>query len=107
MTKRNFLFLVLTAAGSLLFALGMCMCLVPEWNAFTPGVITAALGMAALLAIALVKWISHGKPIPRINWHKTGRIAYCVVSALVFGAGLAMLTAFENMMIPGMIVGIV
>ena len=39
MTKKNFLFLVLTVVGGLLFALGMCMCLLPEWNAFGPGVV--------------------------------------------------------------------
>ena len=56
MTKKNFMFLVLTVVGGLLFALGMCMCLLPEWNAFTPGVVVAALGTLVLLAIALVRW---------------------------------------------------
>lgn len=107
MTKKDFLFLVLTVVGGLLFALGMCMCLLPEWNAFTPGVIVTALGALVLMAIALVRWIMAGKPVAKINWNKAGKIAYCVAAALVLGTGMAMIMAFEGMMIPGIIVGIV
>lgn len=107
MTKKNFMFLVLAVVGGLLFALGMCMCLLPEWNAFTPGVVITALGALVLLAIALVRWIMAGKPIAKVNWNKVGKIAYCVVAALVLGAGMAMIMAFEGLMIPGIIVGIV
>lgn len=107
MTKKNFAFLVLTVVGGLLFALGMCMCLLPEWNAFTPGVVVTALGALVLLAIALVRWIMAGKPMVKVNWNKVGRIAYCVVAALVLGTGMAMIMAFEGLMLPGIIVGIV
>ena len=44
MKKSTFTFLVLTVVSGLMFALGMCMCLLPEWNLFTPGVIVTALG---------------------------------------------------------------
>ena len=107
MTKKNFMFLVLTVVGGLLFALGMCMCLLPEWNAFTPGVVVTALGALVLLAIALVRWIMAGKPIAKVNWSKVGKIAYCVAALLVLGTGMAMIMAFEGLMIPGIIVGIV
>ena len=107
MTKKNFLFLVLTVVGGLLFALGMCMCLLPEWNAFTPGVVVTALGALVLLAIALVRWIMAGKPKAKINWQLTGKIAYCVVSFLVLGTGMAMIMSFEGMMLPGLVVGVV
>lgn len=107
MTKKNFMFLVLTVVGSLLFALGMCMCLLPEWNAFTPGVVVTTLGALVLLAIALVRWIMAGKPVAKVNWNKVGKSAYCVVAALVLGTGMAMIMAFEGLMIPGIIVGIV
>ena len=42
-----------------------------------------------------------------MNWNKVGKIAYCVVAVLVLGAGMAMIMAFEGLMIPGIIVGIV
>lgn len=107
MTKKSFMFLVLTVVGGLLFALGMCMCLLPEWNAFTPGVIVTALGALVLLAIGLVRWIMAGKPMAKVDWNKVGKIAYCVAAALVLGTGMAMIMAFENLMIPGILVGIV
>ena len=34
---------ILGTVGGLLLAIGLCMCLLPEWNAFTPGVILAAI----------------------------------------------------------------
>ena len=106
MKKKSFMFLVLTVVGGLLFALGMCMCLLPEWNAFIPGVVVTALGAATLLVIALVHWIMAGRPMPRIDWGKTGKIAYCVIAALVLGTGMSMIMAFEGLMIPGIVVGI-
>lgn len=37
MKKKNFVTLILSTIGGILFALGMCMCLIPEWGTFTPG----------------------------------------------------------------------
>lgn len=107
MTKKNFASLVLTVVGGLLFALGMCMCLLPEWNAFTPGVVVTVLGALVLIAIALIRWIIAGKPVAKVDWTKVGRIVYCVVALLVLGTGMAMIMAFDGLMIPGIIVGIV
>ena len=107
MTKKNFVFLVLTVVGGLLFAMGMCMCLLPEWNAFKPGVVVTALGLLSLMAIALVRWIMAGRPVAKVNWNKVGKVAYCVVAVLVLGAGMSMIMAYEGLMIPGMIVGVV
>ena len=107
MKKSTFTFLVLTVVSGLMFALGMCMCLLPEWNLFTPGVIVTALGALALIIIGLVKWIMAGKPMAKINWALTGKIAYAVLAYLVLGAGMAMIMAFEGLMLPGIAVGVV
>ena len=106
MKKSTFTFLVLTVVSGLMFALGMCMCLLPEWNLFTPGVIVTALGALALIIIGLVKWIMAGKPMAKINWALTGKIAYAVLACLVLGAGMAMIMAFEGLMLPGVAVGV-
>ena len=107
MKKKDFLFLLLTTVAGLMFALGMCMCLVPEWNLFKPGVVVTGLGLLALMVVALAAWIRAGKPVAKINWALTGKIAYGVVSALVLGAGMSMILVFENLLLPGMIVGMV
>ena len=107
MKKKDFLFLLLTTVAGLMFALGMCMCLVPEWNLFKPGVVVTGLGLLALMVVALAAWIRAGKPVAKINWALTGKIAYGVVSALVLGAGMSMILVAENLLLPGMIVGVV
>lgn len=38
MKKSNFVAMILGTIGGILFALGMCMTLIPEWNASRPGV---------------------------------------------------------------------
>ena len=107
MSKKNFAFLVLTVVGGLMFSLGMCMCLLPEWNMLKPGMVVTALGALALLVIGLVRWIMAGRPVAKINWNLTGKIAYCVLACLVLGAGMAMIMAFEGLMLPGIAVGVV
>ena len=107
MSKKNFLFLVLTVVGGLLFGLGMCICLLPEWNAFGPGVFVTALGVLMLLVLAFILWTMAGKPIPYVDVKKTSKIAYCVLAVLVLGTGMAMIMSFEGMLIPGILVGIV
>ena len=39
MKKSNFVAMILGTIGGILFALGMCMALIPEWNAFRQGVV--------------------------------------------------------------------
>ena len=105
MKKKSFLMLVLTVAAGLTFSLGMCMCLVPEWDMFKPGVVVTALGLVSLMVVALAAWVGAGKPVAKINWALTGKIAYGVVSALVLGTGMCMIMVFEGLMLPGIIVG--
>lgn len=69
--------------------------------------VVTALGALALLVIGLVRWIMAGRPVAKINWNLTGKIAYCVLACLVLGAGMAMIMAFEGLMLPGIAVGVV
>ena len=105
MTKKNFAFLVLTVVGGLLFALGMCMCLLPEWNSFTAGVVTTAAGGILLLALVIARCAKAGKKI-RINWKLTGKIAFGTLGALVLGVGMCMILVWE-MMLLGIAIGVV
>lgn len=61
MKKENFVTLILVTIGGILFAVGMCMCLLPEWNAFTQGVVVSAVGAAVLLAMLIVRRKMKGK----------------------------------------------
>lgn len=105
MKKSTFVNLIVGVIGGLLFALGMCMCLLPEWDAFQTGVICTAIGAIVLLIQSIVVWIRSGRKI-KINWKLTGKILYGVIASLILGVGMCMIMVW-NMMIPGIVVGIV
>ena len=54
MKKSSFAAMVLGTVSVVLFALGMCMALIPEWNAFYPGIVFGCVG----LLLGLVAWIA-------------------------------------------------
>ena len=105
MKKSVFVNLIIGTIGGLLFSLGMCMCLLPEWNAFQVGVVCTAIGGLMLLVQSIVAWIRSGRTI-RINWKVAGKVLFGIFGALVLGIGMTMIMVF-NMMIPGILVGIV
>ena len=105
MKKSAFINLMVGTVGGLLFALGMCMCLLPEWNAFNIGVICTAVGAVVLLIQGIVAWVRSGRKV-RINWKLTGKILFGVFGALVLGVGMCMIMVWK-MMLPGIAVGIV
>lgn len=104
MKKSTFVNLIAGTIGGLLFALGMCMCLLPEWNAFQIGVVVTAVGAVILLAQAIATWIRSGRKI-RINWKLTVKVLFGIFSALVLGVGMVMIMVW-NLMLPGILVGV-
>ena len=55
MKKKNFVSMIMSTIGGILFAIGMCMCLLPQWNAFTQGVVIGIVGAVVLLAMLIVR----------------------------------------------------
>lgn len=107
MSKKNFVSLILGTIGGILFALGMCMAMLPEWGAFTQGIIVGCIGAVILLALVLIRRKMEGKPvIVKLSAKTVGTVILGVVGALVLGAGMCMVMICE-MMIPGILVGIV
>ena len=107
MEKKYFRALVLGVVGGLFFALGMCMCLLPEWNMFSTGVVLTAIGLVILIATVLACLKMSGMPPIKMNVKLIGKVVYGVISLLVLGAGMALIMAFEGMMLIGIIVGMV
>ena len=106
MQKKNFITMLLGTVGGILFAIGMCMCLLPEWGAFTQGIIIGAVGAVVLLAMLIVRRKMEGKPAVRLNGKAVGSVLLGVIGALVLGVGMCMVMIW-SMMIPGIVVGIV
>lgn len=106
MKKKNFVTLLMSTVGGILFALGMCMVLLTEWNVMKQGIVIGAAGAIVLLAMLLVRRKMDGKPA--IAWsEKTVGIALLgLAGALVLGVGMCM-TMVWDMMVPGILIGIV
>ena len=106
MKKKNFVSLVMGTVGGILFALGLCMCMLPQWNAFTQGVVVSAVGAVVLLAMLVVRRKMEGKPAVRLNGKAVATVLLGVVGALVLGVGMCMVMVW-NMLMWGIVVGIV
>ena len=107
MTKKNFVTLILGTIGGILFALGMCMAMLPEWNAFTPGVVIGAVGLIVLLAMVMVRRKMEGKPIVvKLTAKTVGTILLGIIGTLALGVGMCMVMVWD-MLVYGIVVGLV
>ena len=87
MKKSSFVAMILGTIGGILFALGMCMALIPEWNAFRPGVIMGVVGAVVLLIMVLVwRKMEHKDPIP-ISGRTIRSMLLGIAGARSLGAG--------------------
>ena len=106
MKKKNFVTLIMSTIGGILFALGMCMGLIPEWNALNRGIVIGVVGVVILLALVLVRRKMDGKPAIVFNGKAIGTTLLGILGAIVLGVGMCM-TMIWDMLVPGIIVGIV
>ena len=106
MKKKDFVTLIMSVVGGILFALGMCMGLIPEWNTLKEGIVIGAIGAVILLAVVLVRRKMNGKPMIVLNGKTIGTTLLGVLGAIVLGIGMCMVMIWD-MLIPGIIVGIV
>ena len=106
MKKKNFVSMIMGTVGGILFAIGMCMCLLPQWNAFNQGIVMGAAGAVILLAMLIVRGRMEGKPAVKLNGKAVGTILFGIVGALALGVGMCMVMVW-NMLIQGILVGLV
>ena len=91
MKKETLLEIILGTIGGLVFAIGMCMCLLPEWNLFTAGVVVAIIGFIILLAIIPVYRKDHPKKVSdkKIDWGLVFTWSTGVIGSLIMGFGMS------------------
>ena len=106
MKKKNFVSMIMGTVGGILFAIGMCMCLLPQWNALNQGIVMGAAGAVILLAMLIVCRRMEGKPAVKLNGKAVGTILFGIVGALALGVGMCMVMVW-NMLIQGILVGLV
>lgn len=105
MKKSSFIALVLGTVAGVLFSLGMCMALLPEWNAFMEGVIFGVAGMVFALVTLLVWCKMEHKKLPKMSGKNVLRTIYGIFAALVFGTGMCLCLVAEQI-IWGTLVGL-
>ncbi len=90
MKKETLLQIILGTIGGLVFAIGMCMCLLPEWNLLKPGIVTGIIGFIILLCIIPIYRKNHPrKEHGPINWGLVFTWFIGVVGALLMGFGMS------------------
>lgn len=106
MKKSSFVALILGTVSGVLFSLGMCMALLPEWNSFRPGIIFGTIGIIlALITVIVWRKMENKAPI-KFSAKAIGVIAPAVIGSLLLGIGMCFVLVWEKMII-GIIVGLI
>lgn len=106
MKKSSFVALVLGTVSGMLFAIGMCMALLPEWNAFKPGVVMGAVGIIlGIITIIIWRQMTGKEPI-KVDGKTLFSVVVGIVGALLLGVGMCFCMVWSKMVL-GIVIGIV
>lgn len=106
MKKSSFVSMVLGTVSGVLFALGMCMAMIEEWNAFKPGIILGGAGLLlGLLTLIMWRRMEHKEPV-----HFSDKTILTVIVGVVGGLALGVGMCFSMVwgkMVMGIAIGLV
>lgn len=106
MKKSSFVAMVLGTISCVFFALGMCMAMIEEWNAFRPGVIVGCVGLVfALITVFVWRKMENKAPI-QITGKAVLTVVVGIIGALALGVGMC-LSMVWGQMIPGIVIGLI
>lgn len=106
MKKSTFVAMILGTIGGILFALGMCMAMIPEWNAFLPGIRMGVAGMVVLFIMVLV-WRKMERKAPvKLSGKTVVATLMGIAGALLLGVGMCFTMVWSNM-VQGIVIGII
>lgn len=106
MKKSSFVAMLLGTISGVLFALGMCMALIPEWDAFQPGIIFGCFGLVlGLITIAIWRKMEHKQPI-QISGKAVLTMIVGVFGVLALGVGMCFCMVWDKM-VTGITIGLI
>lgn len=106
MKKSTFVSMLFGLLGGVLFALGMCMTLLPEWNAFDEGIKLGCLGLLVLFFTFFIwRRLEHKNPI-HVSLKIIGAIIIAIIGIVLFGVGMSMAMVW-NQIVYGTLIGMV
>ena len=107
MKKENFVSLIIGTVGLVLFALGMCMAMITEWNTFNQDIVVGTIGFIILIIMLIVRRKMEGKPAIELTKKAIGIVLLGIVGALLLGVGMCMTMVWQGLMVQGIIVGLI
>lgn len=106
MKKSSFVAMMLGTVSGILFALGMCMTLLPEWNAFVPGVVLGTIGIVfGLITFFVWRKMEHKAPF-KMNRRAVGISILITLGALILGIGMSLCLVWGSYVL-GTLIGLV
>ena len=96
MKKSSFVALMLGTVSGVLFAPGMCMALLPEWDSFREGVVFGSVGIVLGFVTVLIWCKMEHKKLPKVSGKLVFRMIYGIVSVLILGVGMCMCLVWEQ-----------
>ena len=106
MKKSNFVAMILGTISCIFFALGMCMAMIEEWNAFKPGVVVGCVGLVfALITVLVWRKMENKAPI-KITGKAVLTVVIGSIGALAFGVGMCFCMVWSRMVF-GIMIGLV
>jgi hypothetical protein len=106
MKKSNFTALVLGTVSGVMFSIGMCMTMIPEWNAFQPGIVFGCVGLVlALITLLIWRRMENKAPI-HLDSKTILTVIIGIVGVLALGIGMCFSMIWGEM-IKGIIIGLI
>lgn len=106
MKKSSFVALLLGTISGVMFALGMCMALITEWDAFQPGVVFGCGGILLGLVTFLVWRKLAGKGPIQFSGRAVLTAAVGIAGALALGVGMCFSMVWNKLPV-GIAIGLV
>lgn len=105
MKKSSLIAMLMGTVSGVLFALGMCMALIPEWGSFRPGVVFGCVGLVlGLVTVMVWRRMEHRAPL-----HFSGKTILAtlmgVAGALALGVGMCFCMVWGQMAV-GIVIGL-
>lgn len=105
MKKSSYIAMLLGTVSGVLFALGMCMALIREWDSFGPGIALGCAGvLLGLVTVGVWRKMEHKEPI-RISGKAILTIVVGIAGALALGLGMCFAMVWGKLAV-GIVIGL-
>jgi len=106
MKKSSFVAMVLGIISCMFFGIGMCMTMLPEWNAFRPGCVAGIIGLIFAAATVFIWRKMENKAPIKITGKTIITVLIAIIGALALGIGMCFAMVWSNLVV-GIVIGLI